>query len=214
MKKLTGIKVIIWDFDQTLYSEIPPLKVEFNKALMQVLSHHMPQDETILRQKFESLHPAVYPSDTKTLSVMCNIPLTDAARELELYFDRIKYLKYDPKLVTLFNKLKGYQHYILTNGIIEKVSLSLKKLGLSPQIFTEIISSETVGVNKPDLAGFNYILNHTGYAPSAHLMVGDRDSVDLRPAQLLGIKTCFVWGESEIADVSVPTVYDVENVVL
>ena len=209
MKKLNGIKVIIWDFDNTLYHKIPDLQRDFENALIAVLTHHRSEPPEELKRELERLHPAKFASDTMTVAYMCHIPVAQAAGELETYFNRLKYLKYDRKLVDLFKQISKFSHFILTNGIISKTREGIERLGLNPDQFQEIISSEITGVNKPEADGFRFIMNLTKLPPAAHLMVGDRDAVDIAPAKALGLKTCLVWDESRMADASLPTVYDV-----
>ena len=56
-------------------------------------------------------------------------------------------------------------------------------------------------------------MDTTGLPPEAHVMIGDRELVDLKPAKTLGIKTCLVWSDvpSDVADVTLSTVYDVPS---
>ncbi|KKW01536.1 MAG: HAD superfamily (Subfamily IA) hydrolase, TIGR02253 [Parcubacteria group bacterium GW2011_GWA1_49_11] len=83
------------------------------------------------------------------------------------------------------------------------------------ETFEEMVTAETVGITKPHPEGFRYILRKTGLPAEQHLMIGDREGVDLVPAKALGMKTCLVWAKnsSSIANVSLPTVYGVANLV-
>ena len=74
-----------------------------------------------------------------------------------------------------------------------------------------MVTAETVGTVKPHPEGFRYILGKTGLPPEQHLMIGDREAVDLVPAKQLGMHTCLVWSEkkSAVADITLATVYDV-----
>jgi HAD superfamily hydrolase (TIGR01549 family) len=214
MKTLPDIQVIIWDFDLTLYHKIPELNDDFQKALIKVICTHTDLNEKEARIEFDKIHPSMFASDTKSIAYLSNIPVSQAATELEWYFDRTKYLKYDTKLVDMFKKLSNFRHFILTNGIAAKVREGLNVLGLDFVNFEAIVTSEITGVNKPDPKGLIYIMNITKLPARVHLMVGDRDNVDLVGAQKLGMKTCLVWNESEIADVSIPTIYDFEKIVV
>jgi FMN phosphatase YigB (HAD superfamily) len=59
-------------------------------------------------------------------------------------------------------------------------------------------------------------MEKTGLPPVAHLMIGDRERVDLVPAKKLGMKTCLVWAAepSMVADITLPTVYDLSQVLV
>ena len=91
---------------------------------------------------------------------------------------------------------------------------TLVALGLPVDTFKEMVTSETVGVTKPEEKGFRYIMDKTGLPPEAHMMIGDREAVDFAPAKKLGMHTCLVWSEekSKIADITLPTVYEVADI--
>jgi HAD superfamily hydrolase (TIGR01549 family) len=210
--KLSGIHVIIWDLDNTLYKRNPELQKDLREAEISVICAHTGWSRQKSLTEFDNIHTSVFISATEASAHLSHIPISQAAKECELYFERIKFLHRDEQLITLFQKLSFYDHYILTNGVIEQTEKAIHALGLSPTQFKEIVTSEQTGVNKPNAAGFLYIMGKTGKPAQEHLMIGDRDLVDIEPAKKLGMKTCFVWGESIVADISVKTVYDVENI--
>ena len=57
-------------------------------------------------------------------------------------------------------------------------------------------------------------MKKTGLPAAAHIMIGDREAVDLAPAKMLGMKTCLVWSDSAslVADVTLKTVYEVATI--
>ena len=69
-----------------------------------------------------------------------------------------------------------------------------------------------VGVLKPRPDPFLFTLQCTGLKPEEHLFVGDRDETDIAPAKKIGMKTCYVWGQSQVADISFDTVYQVSKI--
>lgn len=210
--KIHGIQIIIWDLDNTLYKRDTQLQKDLREAEISVICNHTTWSRQKARNEFDSIHPSVYQSATETSAFLSHIPVPQAANEMEQYFNRIQYLHTDTKLIDLFKKLHSYEHFILTNSVISQTIKALHKLGIDPHIFTEIVTSEQTGANKPDPAGFQYILQKTKKPPQVHLMVGDRDSVDIEPAKKLGMKTCFVWGESSAADISIPNVYALSDI--
>ena len=216
MKKMFAeVKVLVWDFDGTFYRPNPELWHEIREAEYQVIADHTGWPKEKVIREFSSLHKKVYQSATQVASTLAGISPSQAAVEMEEYFDRRKYLTRDKKLITLFKKLKTYRHCILANGVITHYKETLRVLGVSPDIFELIVTSETVGKTKPDSAGFLYILNHTKLPAYQHLMIGDRESSDIIPARDVGMKTCLVWCDtkSRIADTTLASVYDVEAVV-
>lgn len=209
-----NVKVLIWDFDGTLYdfSAVPDLKKEIHAGEIQTIIDHKGWSGEKAEAEYGKLKQKII-GGTATAAKLSNISIAQAVVEGEKYIDRSKYLSKNERLRTLFEKLHSFRHYLLVNGIQKATTQALIALGLSPGIFREIVTSETVGVNKPDPKGFQYILNKTILPPSSHLMIGDREDVDLVPAKKLGMKTCLVWSKekSSIADVVIPTVYDVDS---
>lgn len=214
MKKFTGIEVIIWDFDGTFFRPNQKLWDVVRASEYRTIINHTgwPMEKAI--QKFKKYYKIVTPSATETVAYLCCITTSEAAREMEEYFDRRQFVEKDDRLVRMFRCLDHFDHYILANGVKKKLEETLVALGLSPGFFKEIITSETVGVNKPGDKGFRYILEKTHVVASQHLMIGDREAVDLAPAKKLGMRTCLVWSDAKktVADIVLPTVYNVAEI--
>lgn len=214
--RFKDIKVLIWDFDGTLYRPNQELWHAVREAEYRTISNHTGwlREKTVA--EFIKLHKVKYPSATETAARLSQISVAEAAIEMEQYFDRRDYVKRDLKLISLFKKLKHFRHVTLANGVISRHKETLVKLGISPQIFELMVTSETVGITKPHEAGYRYILNYTKLPVGQHLMIGDREQVDLVTAKKLGIWTCLVWNKEKgkIADISLPTVYEVANILL
>lgn len=205
------VRILIWDFDGTLFAPIEGLMRDIIESDYRVVMEHNGWDREKTVAEFGKIYKVVTPSSTETAAILAHIPVAQAALECEEYKDRTKYLSHDGKLITLFQHLGGYKQYMLANGMKKKIVESLRVLGLAPETFTEIVTSETVGVNKPHPDGFQYIIKQTGLPADAHMMIGDREAVDIAPAKALGMHTCLVWNDekSTVADISLPTVYDV-----
>lgn len=206
-----NIKVLIWDIDGTLYKPNPNMWQQIFSASYQVIIRHTGWTQHKAVAEFNKIYPVKTTSQTAAVAAITGLPVAHVAQEAEVYKDRSKFLKHDPKLVRLFEQLVRFQHYLLVNGIQSETKKSLSILGLREGIFKEIVTSEIVGVNKPDLKGFEYILSKTKLPPDSHLMIGDREYVDLVPAKKLGMRTCLVWSDtpSKVADMTFKTVYEV-----
>lgn len=208
------LNILIWDFDGTFY---PPNKELFHvirEAEYRTIMDHTGWSKEKTVEEFEKVHKKVYVSATETTAALSGISISEAAIEMEAHFDRRDYLKRDERLITLFGQLHGFRHFILANGVVRRHLETLQVLGIPASTFEEIVTSEVTGVTKPHEKGFLYILEKTGLPPSSHLMIGDRETVDLIPAKKLGMKTCLVWSEktSDIADITLPDVYTLGNV--
>jgi HAD superfamily hydrolase (TIGR01549 family) len=211
-----SIKILIWDFDGTLYKPNQALFHDVRESEYRAIIKHTGWTRNKAMEEFHKLHKVTIQSATAVVSKLCNIPVAAAAIESEKYFNRRKYLHRDPRLIGMFEKLKHFRHFIFANGVIANHKETLEVLGIPLSTFEEFVTSETVGVTKPDPAGFLYIMKKTGLPSSMHLMIGDRELVDIAPAKKLGMHTCLVWSKtkSAIADITLPTVYDVVNLLV
>jgi putative hydrolase of the HAD superfamily len=210
------IKILIWDFDGTLYKPNPALFHDVRESEYRAITEHTGWNREKAIEEFHKLHKVTIQSATAVVAKLCNISIAQAAVESEKYFDRRNFLHRDLRLIKLFANLKRFRHFILANGVIAKQKETLQVLGIPVDTFEEFVTAETVGVTKPDPAGFLYIMKKTGLPPNAHLMIGDRELVDVVPAKNLGMHTCLVWSEtkSAIADITLPTVYDVARTIV
>lgn len=208
------VKILIWDFDGTLYRSNPDLHHAIREAEYRTIveKKHVSREEAVT--EFAKYFPGVTPSATQAVAKICGISTPEAAIYMESFFDRTKYLSKDDRLISLFNGLNNFTHYILANGVRRNIENTLATLGLEKNIFADVVTSELSTENKPSDVGFRYIMNKTGLPAPAHMMIGDREAVDLVPAKALGMHTCLVWSEnkSAIADVTVSDVYKVVEV--
>lgn len=97
-----------------------------------------------------------------------------------------------PNAIEVVSKLsKKYQLHIITNGFSEVQFIKLDKSGLSPY-FSQVITSEMVGVQKPHPQVFQYSLKKAGAQIEESLMIGDDQDSDIRGARELAIDQVFV----------------------
>ena len=89
-----------------------------------------------------------------------------------------------------------YQLHIITNGFEE---IQTKKMESSKIIhyFDKIITSESVGVKKPNPKVFNYALEIANANPKNSIMIGDSLEADIEGALNLGIKAIHCNFENE-----------------
>lgn len=213
MTDFRSVRVIIWDVDGTLY-KAEDLGSKVNESAYRAIMEVLSVSREVAIARFHEVHPRETVSATEAVARICGISTGDAAKRTDRYLDRMRLIARDEKLVVLFQKLAMFSHYILGNGSQELIAQALPVLGLDTGIFKEIVTSEIVGRNKPDLAGYRYIMEKTGLPPDAHLMVGDRPVVDLSGAKALGMKTALVFSQesNEYADITLASVYDIAAV--
>ena len=124
-----------------------------------------------------------------------NYPITDN----QIYVLAKEYIDFLPHHNLLFegalellNYLKPkYQLHIITNGFEEVQNKKLSNSNLLPY-FKHIITSERVGVKKPNPKIFEYSLNLTGANASESIMIGDNLEADILGAEEVGLDTILV----------------------
>lgn len=105
------------------------------------------------------------------------------------------------KGILFYLKNKGYHLGIIANqskGLTDR----LRKFDVL-DYFELIISSEDVGLAKPDKKIFQYALESADCSPNQAIMIGDRLDNDIIPAKLVGMNTIWIRsGLSIYQDVS------------
>ena len=85
---------------------------------------------------------------------------------------------------------KKYQLHIITNGFQEVQHIKLKASSLSP-FFKEIITSEQLGVKKPNPAIFQYAIDKAKASVNTSIMIGDDLEVDVLGAKEFGMSQIY-----------------------
>ncbi|NQV89692.1 MAG: HAD family hydrolase [Parcubacteria group bacterium] len=91
---------------------------------------------------------------------------------------------------------------IFTNLTKDEIVKTLGFVEIPIEWFQFILSGDDVKNRKPAPDGFMKMIELSKVNSSEILYVGDREDVDIKPAKSLGIRTCLVWGNSDIADFS------------
>jgi putative hydrolase of the HAD superfamily len=79
-----------------------------------------------------------------------------------------------------------YELHIITNGFEEVQTLKMRKSGIL-KYFKEIITSESVGVKKPNSRVFRHALEKANTAPEISIMIGDNLEADIQGAMNVGM---------------------------
>ena len=98
-----------------------------------------------------------------------------------------------------------YNMHIITNGFEEVQHRKLNNSKLLP-FFDQVITSEKVGVKKPNPVIFEYALDLTGAGAHESVMIGDNFEADILGAINVGMQAIFCKFNGEIATKEVPTV--------
>lgn len=210
-KKFEDIKYCIWDVDLTFYTVSPQLKKEFRKRIYKHASQKLKTSLNCAKQSYEREFKT---RKSKTAAMEALGLGKYAIQEVIDSIDKGRYLKKDLRLVQLFKNLREYKHIIVTNGTRSSINGTLMALGLEKNLFEAVVTKEDVLAYKPGPEPFLKALSVLGAKPEECVSIGDVDNSDIIPAKKLGMKTVFVWGKSRHADASIPTVYDIEKLLV
>ena len=108
--------------------------------------------------------------------------------------------------LTVLDYLKPqYKMHIITNGFQEVQYRKLQNSNWLP-FFDQVITSEKVGVKKPNPVIFEYALELTGAGAHESVMIGDNFEADILGAINVGMQAIFCKFNGEIATKDVPSV--------
>jgi HAD superfamily (subfamily IA) hydrolase, TIGR02254 len=85
---------------------------------------------------------------------------------------------------------RNYTLHIITNGFSEVQYIKMNRSGLDP-FFSNVITSEEAGFQKPDPKVFNYALVKARAVAKHSIMVGDDLETDILGAQNVGMKQVY-----------------------
>jgi putative hydrolase of the HAD superfamily len=102
-------------------------------------------------------------------------------------------LKLEPESfsILLYLKSKGYKVGLITNGMELKQWEKLVRLGIYP-FFDDVVTSESVGVEKPDAEIFNIAMERLGVTAGTSLMVGNNFDADILGACNAGMQSMLI----------------------
>ncbi|MGQ3676836.1 YjjG family noncanonical pyrimidine nucleotidase [Tenacibaculum discolor] len=128
-----------------------------------------------LKETFDSL-------EYKVSDNLINLISEDYIR----YLPNFNYL-FDDAIEVLQYLEKKYHLHIITNGFEEVQNLKLEKSGIHT-FFREIITSECVGVKKPNPKVFEFALGKAGAKAHQSVMIGDSYEADVMGAINSGMR--------------------------
>ena len=113
-----------------------------------------------------------------------------------------EYVERAPPLIDLFAHFKKIDmpYSLYSNNRASTVDVVLERLGLVPKEFKFRIYGDSYPKGLGD-EGFDAIIARSNVAPANILFVGDRPSIELKPAKDKGMKTALVtWPKSDESD--------------
>lgn len=146
-----------------------------------------------LKESFQAIN---YESDDELIHLLSEQYITYLAEHNDLFENAFLVLDY------LQSK---YKMHIITNGFEEVQYRKLKNSNLLPY-FDKVITSEKVGVKKPNPRIFQYALDIAGASSNESIMIGDNFEADILGAKNMGMQVIFCKFNGEIATEKVDSV--------
>lgn len=196
------IKVILFDLDGTLYNSAE-VRAKFAEAAYHALAKlkniSVEEATTLIedtREKLKEKHGFPVPY-TLTL-VRFGMPVEMWHKENIDYFDPRDYLSANGELRNMLLDLKKRCRLaILTNNNNVQAKRILEALKVQ-DLFDQVFTYNTFKTMKPNPQFFKKAAKAMDVTPKECLVVGDRYSVDLIPAQELGMQIYEVKGPDDI----------------
>jgi putative hydrolase of the HAD superfamily len=195
LKELKGIKVVLFDIDDTLFDTATLAKMARMNAVKAMIESGLPianvQKGYRLLMKIVEKHGANYDQHFDRLleALGCKRNAKIIAAGIVAYHDtKIGYLNPDPDVIPTLIALRdiGCKIGIVSNGRPVKQWEKIIRLGLH-HFFHTVIISEEAGFEKPDPRIFKAALNELGARPEETVYVGDSLEIDMLGANEAGI---------------------------
>ena len=191
----------LWDFEKNSYLVLEEIFLEYNlkeKICVQkevFINEYKKINETLWNQYRVGKIKKEYLRNSRFKQTLELFNYYDERLSIEI---SDYYVKECPKKKNLFpnttkilDYLKNkYNLHIITNGFEEVQIIKLKSSGLS-DYFNQIITSEKIGVKKPDPKIFSFALTSAKANKENSIMIGDDLKVDILGAENFGIRAVY-----------------------
>lgn len=200
-----SIKSIVFDLDGTLYQADSLGREIADAADIAVASSRgttLAEGHEIIVKARERLTETLHEEPTLSLTCMeLGLELSDLHRYFEKEVHPERHVVEDPVLGALLDSLSAVcDLYIYTNNNRFLTNRIMRLLGVGRQ-FRKIYTIEFCWQPKPDRGAFRRVLEDIGGPPESFLVVGDRQQVDLQPAEEMGIQTLLVNDTADLLQI-------------
>jgi len=206
---VSEIQLALFDLAGTFIKPDPPVEIQYENAAKEILPAEFIPPRRTIRERFRVAFESTGPYDDE---------LRYGTSHTEAYFFWKRILQSvfptadDQSMVELVNRLydqferaeswsvmSGAEPVLgrlrenpVTTALVTNWDLRCRSLVSNLSLdhyFDRLFISSEVGAEKPDPEFFGHVLKETGVTPEHTLMVGNKPSVDLEPADNLGMYT-------------------------
>jgi len=199
------IKHIFFDLDHTLWDfetnsdkafETAFKNLQFKVDLEKFLNYYRPINQTYWKLYREDKVTKDQLRHGRLRDTFARINIETTTETLEnIALEYIRVLPqnnqlFDGAIEILDHLVPNYQMHIITNGFHEVQHHKLEKSGIA-KYFKEIITSESVGAQKPSRAIFEHALQKVNTTAPQSIMIGDNYEADIMGALNCGMHAIF-----------------------
>lgn len=207
--KFEKIKYLVWDLDGTLTTSTKKTEDTFAKKMFIILAKKLGVSVSEAKKRFKKRLKKLKGS-TKTLNSL-GVDGFQIVAQIQEQIKWDKIIKKDEKLQKTLALLNNFTHILLTDNTEKSGMEKLKLLGIDCKLFKKMFFGISLQTVKPDKELFQMVLNYTKAPVEEHLMIGDKIEKDIKPAKKLGMRTCLIGNNSNVADLSIESVYSIVN---
>lgn len=193
------IRAVFFDMDDTLYDTSGFAAIARQAAVKSMVNNGLKCTE---EEGYEYLMDIVkdkgsnYDKHFNILTKEVNgteDPLIVVSGIITYHNTKFSMLKLEPECFStlLYLKTQDYKIGLITNGKEIKQWEKLVRLGLYP-FFDQVITSESVGIEKPDPEIFKIAMNRLGVSSETSLMIGNSFETDILGACNAGIQSMII----------------------
>lgn len=208
------ILAIGFDLDNTLYIQ----DAEVDAVIQRNISEQVAQELSLDPQKTAQAYLDFYRITQSASTSVQKLGVKSPVRAKEIVQTALETaniaekLKIDVQLVSMLERLSKNAKLFLITGSRENLAMGkLHALGLKKNIFSAAIYAES-SLRRENGTAFEYIRDTLGVPYQNMVFIGDRESVDIVPANNLGIKTIMVNGTSKFATHNLSSIYQLEAI--
>lgn len=192
-------KAIFFDLGNTIYTDKNLLEV-YREHIYKFLAEKLDLEVSQAKDYFKKTRAKLEKEREKHINksdVLVHLGFShDDAYEGYRKINPKDYLKKDKKLANLFDRLaKKYTLGIITNDSCELTERVLEALGINKNLFTILVTYESVKNKKPDREPFEVAIRHLKGGVANCYYIADSIEKDLKPAKEAGMKTVWVTNE-------------------
>lgn len=191
----SGVRVVGFDLDQTLYPKSPAIDEKIQQYLYEQIAEHREVDLKTAKRLFtERYREGAGLSGSQTLADLGIPRARELVQEALERADIASVLSPEPTVIRFLERLKTRYKGVdlITGSDIDQTKKKLRALGIRPAVFTHLITASEFSKSNGD-AFRAWLAKYPGQPPEAFLYVGDRVRTDHEVPSGLGIKTVLIY---------------------